>query len=89
MGRQFTLSWKGRDLAPPGVAAAGIESYSVYLKRGGRDKLIAVTTDNRYRYRGQRGKRYRFFVRARDLAGNVEPTRRAELRGPRAPLAPL
>jgi len=77
VGRKFTLKWKGRDLAPPGVTPAGIESYSVYVKRGGREKLIALTTDNRYRYRGLRGKRYRFFVRARDLAGNVEPTRRA------------
>ena len=56
---------------------AGIESYSVYIKRGRRERLIAVTTENRHRYRGQSGKRYRFFVRARDLAGNVEPTRRA------------
>jgi subtilisin family serine protease len=77
VGRRFTLRWTGRDVAPPGVTPAGIESYSVYVKRGQREKVIAVTTDNRYRYRGQRGKRYRFFVRARDLAGNVEPTRRA------------
>ena len=77
VGRRFTLRWTGRDSAPLGVTPAGIQSYSVYVKRGGRDRLIATTTDNRYRYRGQRGKRYRFFVRAQDLAGNVEPTRRA------------
>ena len=76
-GPRLHAAWRGRDLAPPGVTPAGIESYSVYVKRGGRDKLIAVTTDNRYRYRGQRGKRYSFYVRARDRAGNVEPTRRA------------
>ena len=67
----------GSDAAPPGVTPAGIESYSVYEKRGKRDKLIATTTATRYRLRGRRGKRYSFFVRARDLAGNVEPTRRA------------
>ena len=49
----------------------------MYEKRGRRYKLIAVTTDSRYRLRGRRGKRYTFAVRARDLAGNVEPTRRA------------
>jgi subtilisin family serine protease len=77
VNRRFTLKWRGRDLAPPGVAPAGIESYSVYEKRGKRFKLIAVTTSSRYRLRGRRGKRYTFVVRARDLAGNVEPTRRA------------
>ncbi len=75
--RRFTLKWRGRDLAPPGVAAAGIESYSVYARRGTRYKLIAVTTNTSYRLRGRRGKRYTFAVRARDLAGNLEPTRRA------------
>ena len=75
--RRFTLKWHGRDAAPPGVAPAGIDSYSVYERRGTREKLIATTTSPRYRLRGRRGKRYSFFVRARDLAGNVEPTRRA------------
>ena len=59
----------------PASAPAGIESYSVYVKRGGRYKLIA---DHRRgtgtATAGRRGKRYSFFVRARDLAGNVEPT---------------
>jgi subtilisin family serine protease len=77
VGPRFTLRWRGRDLAPPGVNPAGIESYSVYQKRGSRYKLIATTTGTRYRLRGRRGKRYTFVVRARDLAGNVEPTRRA------------
>ena len=74
---RFTLRWKGRDAAPPGVTAAGIDSYSVYSRRGKGAKLIATTTSTRYAFSGKRGKRYSFFVRARDLAGNLEPTRRA------------
>jgi serine protease len=77
VGRSFTLRWRGKDAAPVGVATAGIESYSVYQRRGARAKLVATTTDTRYRLRGRRGRRYSFFVRAKDLAGNVEPTRRA------------
>jgi hypothetical protein len=76
-GRRFTLSWRGRDTAAPGVRPAGIESFSIYERRGSRVKLVATTTSSRYRLRGRRGKRYRFFVRAKDLAGNVEPTLRA------------
>jgi hypothetical protein len=66
------LRWRGRDTAPPGVRAAGIESYAVYVKRGRRWTLLDVTAGNRLRYRGKRGKRYSFHVRARDRAGNVE-----------------
>ncbi|HZO59344.1 MAG TPA: S8 family serine peptidase [Solirubrobacterales bacterium] len=77
VNRRFTLKWRGRDQAPPGVAPAGIEAYSIYEKRGRKYKLIATTTSTRYRLRGRKGKRYRFAVRARDLAGNLEPTRRA------------
>jgi subtilisin family serine protease len=72
VGGRFTLRWRGRDLAPPGIRPAGVESYAVYVKRGRRYKLVAFTKDNRYRYRGRRGKRYSFHVRARDRAGNVE-----------------
>lgn len=79
VGRRFTLRWRGRDLAPPGVRAAGIESYAVYVKRGRRYNRLATTTTNRYRYRGSSGKRYSFHVRARDRAGNVEaPPRRPD-----------
>jgi len=79
VGRRFTLRWHGRDLAPPGIRPAGVESYAVYVKRGRRYGLLASTAANRYRYRGRRGKRYSFHVRARDRAGNVEaPPRNAD-----------
>jgi hypothetical protein len=70
--RRFVLRWRGRDTAPPGVRAAGIESYAVYVKRSRRWTLLDVTAGNRLRYRGKRGKRYSFHVRAKDRAGNVE-----------------
>jgi hypothetical protein len=72
-GRAFTLRWRGRDLAPPGIRPAGVESYAIYVRRRGRYKLVASTNANGHRYRGRRGKRYSFHVRARDRAGNVEP----------------
>ena len=74
--------------APPGIRPAGIESYAVYVRRGGSYKLLATTDANRYRYRGRRGKRYSFHVRARDRAGNVEArAEQAGLPGAGAPLA--
>ncbi len=71
-GRVFTLRWKGRDLAPPGIRPAGVASYAVYVRRGSKYRLVATTDANRYRYRGRRGKRYSFHIRARDRAGNIE-----------------
>jgi len=70
--RRFLLRWRGRDAAPPGLRPAGVESYAVYVKRGRRYKRLTTTSANRYRYRGRRGKRYSFYVRARDRAGNLE-----------------
>lgn len=71
-GRRFTLRWRGRDAAPAGIRPAGVESYAVYVKRGRGYRRLVTTTGNRYRYRGRRGRRYAFRVRARDRAGNVE-----------------
>ena len=56
-----------------------MESYAVYVKRGRRYRLLTSTASNRYHYRGRRGKRYSFHVRARDRAGNLEsPPRSAD-----------
>jgi subtilisin family serine protease len=71
-GPKFVLRWRGSDTASPGVNPAGIESYTVYVKRGGSYKRLATTTGKSYRYRGARGKRYTFRVLAKDLAGNAE-----------------
>jgi len=71
--RRFVLRWRGRDTAPAGVRPAGVESYAVYVKRGRRWALLETTTANRVRYRGKRGQRYSFQVRAKDRAGNQEP----------------
>jgi len=77
--RAFVLRWRGRDSAPPGIRPAGVESYAVYVKRGRSYRLLETTDANRYRYRGRRGKRYSFYVRAKDRAGNLEaPPRDAD-----------
>jgi subtilisin family serine protease len=80
VGRHFTLRWRGRDTAGPGVAAAGVESYRIYARRGrGHYRLEAITRGPSVRFTGRRGSRYSFYIQARDLAGNVEsPPRTAD-----------
>lgn len=82
VGPHFTLRWRGRDTAGPGVKPAGIESYSVFARRGrGRYRLVAVTHSSSIRFTGARGARYSFYIEARDLAGNVErPPHSADFR---------
>jgi len=73
VGRHFTLRWRGRDTAGPGVAPAGVESYRVYARKGrGRYHLVAVTSSASIRFTGKRGSEYSFYIQARDLAGNIE-----------------
>ncbi len=77
--RKIKLRWKGSDRAPAGVQASGVESYRVFVKRGRRYKLIEQTVENSLTFKGRRGARYRFHIRARDLAGNLEaPPRGAD-----------
>jgi serine protease len=78
-GRRFTLRWRGRDSAGAGVAAAGVESYRVYARIGrrGRYRFEATTRARSARFTGRRGKRYSFYIQARDRAGNLEPPPRA------------
>jgi serine protease len=78
VGKHFRLRWRGRDTAGPGVAAAGIESYRVYARKGkGRYRFVARVRDQSVRFTGKRGSKYSFYVQARDLAGNVETPPRA------------
>jgi hypothetical protein len=74
-GRRFTLRWRGKDRANPGVQPAGVELYKVFARQGrGKYRLIVSTRRARAQFVGDRGKRYSFYVQARDRAGNVEPT---------------
>jgi subtilisin family serine protease len=73
VGRHFTLRWRGRDTAGPGVAAAGVESYRVYARKGKRRyRLQAIVRGSSVRFTGRRGSRYSFYIQARDRAGNIE-----------------
>lgn len=73
--RSFTLRWTGTDTGPPGVVASGIDHVDVFrvAKRGGRPVLIARTRKRSLRVKGRAGRRYSFFTRAVDRAGNEEP----------------
>jgi serine protease len=72
--RRFTLRWRGRDRANLGVQPAGVELYRVFAREGrGQYRLVISTRRSRAGFVGDRGKRYSFYVQARDRAGNVEP----------------
>jgi hypothetical protein len=64
----FMVSWTGRDVT------SGIADYSVYLSIDGAGFTAwqENTTETSAQYRGQDGHMYTFFVRARDMAGNVQ-----------------
>jgi subtilisin family serine protease len=76
-GRHFTLRWRGRDRAGPGIKSAGVEAYRIYARRGKRRYRLVVTTRfSSAGFTGTRGSRYSFYVQARDRAGNLEPAPR-------------
>ena len=76
-GKHFKIRWRGRDKAGPGIAAAGIESYRVYARRGhGRYRPVVKTRGTSARFTGKRGSRYSFYIQAQ-TAGNIEPAPRA------------
>jgi serine protease len=70
--RSFKLHIESSDADPFGNSS-GIRNVSVFVARGdGSFKLWRKTDDAKVRFRGKRGKRYRFYSRALDNAGNLE-----------------
>ncbi len=68
------LRWAGSDPGgAPGLIGSGVASYDVYARRGaGRERrLLTATRPGSKRLRLRPGV-YRFFTRARDVAGNLE-----------------
>jgi serine protease len=76
--RIFSIRWRGRDAAGPGVTPSGIESYRIWVREGrGKPRSFERTRRRKETFVGDRGHRYAFWIQARDRAGNVEK------RGPR------
>jgi subtilisin family serine protease len=72
--RTVTLRLSGRDDAPAGVIAAGVDRYELWRSSYGRRAVrIATTRRARLRVRTRPGGRYAFFTVAVDRAGNREP----------------
>jgi serine protease len=70
--RSFKLHIESADADPFGLSS-GIRNVSVFVARGGKPfKLWRKTDEAKVRFRGKRGKRYRFYSRALDNAGNLE-----------------
>jgi len=71
--RVFSIRWRGRDSAGPGVTPSGIETYRIWVREGnGRPLTIEKTRRRAETFVGTRGHRYEFWIQARDRAGNLE-----------------
>jgi serine protease len=72
--RSFKVKIKTSDTDPYGNPSSGIDSVSVFAAKGKRDYVLVKKTDaDSFRFKGKRRKRYRFYSRALDKAGNREP----------------
>ncbi|MDP8968188.1 MAG: S8 family serine peptidase, partial [Actinomycetota bacterium] len=72
-GRSLTLRLRGRDPAPAGVIASGVDVFEVYRSVNRRPyRLIKRTRANRLRVSVRPGVRYRYYTIAVDKAGNRE-----------------
>jgi subtilisin family serine protease len=70
---RVTLRLSGRDTAPTGCIASGLDHFEIYRAINGRKvKRIATTKRRTYRLRVSRGSRYTFYAVAVDKAGNRE-----------------
>ena len=80
--RSLTLRWRGADESPRNVVATGIARYEVWRSVDGAAPVkLTATRRTSYRLRVRPGRRYAFFTRAIDRAGNREPApRKADAR---------
>ncbi len=70
-GRSFTLRWTGRDQSRAGLIASGLSYFALYEQAGrAQPRLIARTRAHSWRFTGQLGHRYVFWLVAVDRAGN-------------------
>jgi hypothetical protein len=78
---RLILRLKRFDPRRPGVPTSGVRIVSVFVSvNGGRYKRFRKTRSKRIRFRGRRGRDYRFYTRAVDRAGNREASpRRADV----------
>lgn len=67
----FKVSWSGED----DTNGSGIGSYDVYVSDNGGayTRWLSGTTDTSGSYSGETDHEYRFYSRARDNAGNLQP----------------
>lgn len=73
--RRFELHIERSDADPSGLSS-GIGSVSVFVAKGkGRFELLRKTEKSTLTFKGKRGKRYSFYSRAIDKAGNREADR--------------
>jgi subtilisin family serine protease len=71
--RVFSIRWRGRDAAGPGVTPSGIETYRIWAREGNRKPVTIEKTRRRSEtFVGTRGRRYSIWIQARDRAGNIE-----------------
>jgi hypothetical protein len=67
----FTLSWSGTDVG------AGVQDYTIYVSDNGGPfaPFLTNTTGTSATFTGQPGHTYGFYSIARDLVGNLEPSK--------------
>jgi serine protease len=71
--RSITLRWSGRDLAPIGVRASGLDVYEVYRSANKRPyRRIKRTRAAKLKVAVKPGSHYRYYTIAVDKAGNRE-----------------
>ena len=67
----FAISWSGKDIG------SGIQDFTIYVSDNGAPftSWLVNTTATSANYSGQNGHSYGFYSVARDLVGNIEPSK--------------